>query len=62
MTARRPSAVCDSRDTPLGIQYRVRILTNARTPGPWLTEKWYGTEDAAWDAALRCIVYPNQRE
>ena len=59
---RRPSAFCDSSDTPLGIQYRVRLLTMAQKPGPWLTEKWYGTECAAWVAALRCILYPNQRE
>lgn len=59
---RRSSAYCDSRDTPVGIQYRVRILTMAQKPGPWLTERWYGSEEAAWRAALRCIEYPNQRE
>ncbi len=62
LLARRPTAVVDSRDTPLGIQYRVRILTTANRPGPWLTEKWYGSEPAAWEAALRCVLYPNQRE
>jgi len=61
LLALRPSAVCEQRDTPLGTQYRIRlVLLNGRQPGPWLTEKWYGTEAAAWGAALRCVRSPNR--